>query len=83
MSKRKKKLSPQPITNPDITNTDPDYWEMVLESYGLGMGRGRSPAQVYVGDAQKLEDFEGWLFEKGTGKVEPPGYGPGLYTKNH
>lgn len=26
----------QPITNPDRTNTDPGYWEKVLESWGLG-----------------------------------------------
>jgi hypothetical protein len=26
-----------PITKPDTLNTDPEYWEMVLESHGLGL----------------------------------------------
>jgi hypothetical protein len=25
------------INKPDVTNTDPEYWEGVLESHGLGV----------------------------------------------
>jgi hypothetical protein len=25
------------INKPDVTNTDPEYWEGVLESHGLGL----------------------------------------------
>ncbi len=75
MSKGKKNLR-LPITNPDITNTDPAYWEMVLESYGLGMGRGRTPQQIYVGASEDMDRFQEWLDSKSTGKVDPPGHGP-------
>lgn len=30
----------KPITDPDLTRTDKEYWEMVLKSHGLGMNRG-------------------------------------------
>lgn len=74
MLKRKKKL--EPITKPDVTNTDPAYWEMVLESYGLGLGRGRNPQQVYVGGSNEVERLEEWIFRTQTGVVRPPGYPP-------
>lgn len=70
----KKKL--EPITDPDVTNTDPAYWEQVLESHGLGMLRGRSPKSIYVGNTKELTPIEEKAYRDFIGKVEPPGHGP-------
>lgn len=44
------------ITNPDITNEDPKYWEEVLRSHGLGIASGYSPRFIsYAGDINALE----------------------------
>lgn len=72
MSKNKKTL--EPIKNPDVTNTDPAYWEMVLESYGLGMGRGKH-AQKYIGRGSDIDRLNERQYRRGTGKVEPRGHG--------
>jgi len=39
----KGEMKRQPITEPDRTNTSESYWNMVLESHGLGCSRGDSP----------------------------------------
>jgi len=36
------------INNPDVTNTDPAYWEKILKGHNLDMKRGRRTSDVYA-----------------------------------
>jgi hypothetical protein len=47
------------ITNPDITNTDPKFWEEVLESYGLGV-RQLGLEEEETDESEELELEEGF-----------------------
>lgn len=46
-----------PITDPDITNDDPEYWEKVLESHGLG-DQSRGEFSVEDGYEEPVEPEE-------------------------
>jgi hypothetical protein len=46
----------EPIDQPDVSNTDPAYWETVLKSHKLGMNRGMLGGRLsYVGDWREVE----------------------------
>ena len=42
----------EPITNPDTTNTDLEYWNKVLNSHGLSMERASRP-RVQLGSREE------------------------------
>lgn len=66
-----------PITNPDLTNEDPQYWEKVLLSHGLSMKRANKPrVEAYIGTTQNLITLDTRNEEKSSGRVTPPGHGP-------
>jgi RNA polymerase sigma factor (sigma-70 family) len=48
---------PEPIDKPDTTNTDPAYWEQVLESHGLPEQLPYEPHVVNVGSSIDLERY--------------------------
>jgi hypothetical protein len=46
------------IRNPDTTNEDPQYWEQVLESHGLGerqLGLQEEPEETDNGTLEELD----------------------------
>lgn len=49
-----------PITNPDTTSTDPKYWEMVLESHGLGLDHDKflDPNLIDLEEKKELEEMD-------------------------
>jgi hypothetical protein len=52
-------MTTRKICKPDITNTDPAYWEKVLESHGLGekqLGLDEQPEET---DDGTLEEVDG------------------------
>jgi len=66
------------ITNPDVTNENPRYWEQVLASHGLAMSAG-SPSRKMVpnvGNINDLVKLENAVYEQETGRVKPKGHGP-------
>lgn len=49
-----------PITNPDTSNTNPEYWETVLESHGLGLDLDKflDPNLVDLEEKRELEELD-------------------------
>ena len=47
------------ITNPDLTNEDPKYWEEVLESHGLGERQLGLQEEPEENDNVTLEEVDG------------------------
>lgn len=61
----------KPIVSPDLTNEDPEYWEEVLKSHGLGeqdhplLSTGAGDETISSSDIADLEtkvynEFKGW-----------------------
>lgn len=72
----------KPITEPDLKNEDPTYWEKVLSSHNLGMKRGAGKWMSYGqnferDDKSQLPDSEGRrvLPHKNLGQIEKDGFG--------
>lgn len=80
----------EPINNPDVNNTDPEYWELVLLSHGLSNRKGESPRArikteqgtkqinklLHVGGLNNLVSVDEQQFRKESGRVKPDGSGP-------
>ena len=66
------------ITSPDLSNEDPNYWNRVLASHGLGMSAGSPSRKVTpnVGNLNDLVKVEHAVYESETGHVKPKGHGP-------
>lgn len=48
----------RPIRKPNVENTDPEYWEGVLESHGLGirqLGLQEEPEETDNGTLEELD----------------------------
>ena len=65
-----------PIENPDPTIEAPEYWEQVLDSYRLGMGRGIRRQYSFIGTLNNLVGIEEELYRKRTGRSITKGHGP-------
>lgn len=68
----------KPIEDPDVSNTDPKYWENVLQSHGLGMNVGSPERRTTwgVGGIKSLVGIEEQEYRRETGVVAPSGAGP-------
>lgn len=65
------------ITKPDVTNTDPKYWDKVLKSHNLSMMRGSDQDFIYYGgDSFDLQMTANSQIRKKAGKHKKPGHGP-------
>lgn len=61
----------------DRTNLDPQYWEGILENFGLGMNTGSRPRnESFRGGINELVVAEHIEEIKATGKVKAKGFGP-------
>lgn len=79
-----------PITDPDLQNEDPSYWDKILKSHGLSMERASRPRIwvnkrthreeriVLVGNSNDLEDIAEKTAKLPSGgkKVKPSGHQP-------
>ncbi len=71
----------------DSSNTDPHYWDKVLQRCGLSMSRGKHLKTktkrgdedrniIPVGGTAELDAIAGQRQRKQSGKVSPSGHGP-------
>lgn len=55
----------KPIDKPDVQNTDPAYWETVLQSHNLGMQRGMLGKKLsYTGGWREVEQLADSIRDK-------------------
>lgn len=67
----------EPVTEIDHSNENPEYWNEILNSFGLSMQRGSRPNVVTPsGNLTNLNRIEIKSFQKDSGRVAPAGSKP-------